>query len=91
MAVRTTETTVTFTHPFVLSSVEGPLPAGSYRLVTDEEEIPGLSFLAFRHAATMLHLPALSSPDLTRQVVPVDRTELAAVLAADGAGAAEPR
>jgi hypothetical protein len=45
MAVRTTETTVTFRHPFTLTSLDGPQPAGTYRLVTDEEEILGLSFL----------------------------------------------
>ena len=48
MSVRTTETTVTFKHPFTLPSFDGPQPAGTYRLVMDEEEILGLSFLAFR-------------------------------------------
>jgi hypothetical protein len=59
MADRTTETTVTFKHPFSLTSLDSRQPAGTYRLVMDEEEILGLSFLAFRRTATMLHIPAL--------------------------------
>ena len=42
MMVRTVETTVAFNHPFRLISVDTILPAGEYRLVTDEEEIAGL-------------------------------------------------
>jgi hypothetical protein len=41
--MRTTETMVTFRHPFVLAAVAATQPAGTYRLVTEEEEIPGLS------------------------------------------------
>jgi hypothetical protein len=47
MPVRTTETTVTFKRPFILPEFEGPQPAGTYRLVTDEEEISGLPFWLF--------------------------------------------
>ena len=83
MTVRTTETTVVFRHPFVLSSVDGPQP-GTYRLVMDEEQIPGLSFLAFRRTATMLHLPAVSASSPSYQVVSVDPAELQAALEADG-------
>jgi hypothetical protein len=46
MITRTTQTQVTFRHPFRLAAVEGMQPAGTYRLVTDEEQIPGLSFVA---------------------------------------------
>jgi len=49
MSVRTTETTVTFKHPFALPSFDGPQPAGTYRLVMDEEEI--LAFLSSLSAA----------------------------------------
>ena len=84
MAVRTTETTVTFRHPFTLTSLDGPQPAGSYRLITDEEEILGLSFLAFRRTATMLHIPAISISSHRIQVFPVNALELVVVLKADG-------
>ncbi|SRR6266550_428230 len=81
--MRTTETMVTFRHPFALA-VAATQPAGTYRLVTEEEEIPGLSFVAFRRTAMMLHLPALSSASATHQVVPVDALEWTALVAADG-------
>jgi hypothetical protein len=43
--------------------------------VTEEEEIDGLSFVAFRATAMLLHLPALSTPSATQQVVDVDPLE----------------
>ena len=82
--MRTTETTITFRHPFVLTALEATQPAGTYRLVVEEEEIPGLSFVAFRRTATLLHLPALSATSDTHQVVNVDPVEWAAVVEADG-------
>jgi len=82
--MRTIETMVTFRHPFVLAAVAATQPAGTYRLVTEEEEIPGLSFVAFRRTAMLLHLPAVSTASTTHQVVPVDPVEWAAVVEADG-------
>jgi hypothetical protein len=73
--MRTIETMVTFRHPFVLAALETAQPAGTYRLVTEEEEIPGLSFVAFRRTAMMLHLPALPATGATHQVVSVDPVE----------------
>ncbi len=61
MSDRTTETSVTFRHPFKLASFDTEQPAGTYRLVTDEEEVLGLSFLAYRRVATMLHTPSISA------------------------------
>ena len=83
MSTRTTLSSVTFTRPFTLSSVEGVQPAGTYRLVTEEEPLEGLSFAAYRRTAALLHLPAAPTPGQTRQVVPVDPDELSAVLAVD--------
>lgn len=83
MMVRTKETTITFRRPFVLSSFDHPQPAGTYRLSIDEEEILGLSFLAYRHRATLLHTPAISIVDGVHQVFAVESYELAAALAAD--------
>lgn len=83
MSVRTIETTVTFKHPFALPSFDGPQPAGTYRLVMDEEEILGLSFLAFRRTATMLHIPAVSISGHPNQVFPVNSAELTTALKAD--------
>lgn len=81
--MRTTETMVTFRHPFALAALEAAQPAGTYRVVTEEEEIPGLSFTAFRRTATMVHLPALPTTGGSHQVVQVDAVEWAALVAAD--------
>ncbi|WP_422035340.1 hypothetical protein [Reyranella sp.] len=83
MSTRTTLTSVTFTRPFLLSAVEGAQPAGTYRVVTEEEPLEGLSFGAYLRTATMIYLPAAPAPGQTRQVVPVDPDELSALLAAD--------
>ena len=83
MTVRTRESTVTFRRPFMLSAFDRPQPAGTYRLVTDEEEILGLSFLAYRQTAAMLHTPAISVPDSSHQVFVIDSEELTRALEAD--------
>jgi hypothetical protein len=82
---RSTETTVTFRRPFTLAALDGVQPAGSYRLVEEEEEIVGLSFVAFRRIATLLHVPANPAPGGTSQVVLILPDELAEALAADAA------
>jgi hypothetical protein len=83
MATRSKETTLTFSNAFALSDVDRPLPAGTYRVVVDEEDIPGLSFLAFRRIATMLHVPAISTPGGPVEIFLVNPDELAAALEAD--------
>ena len=83
MPDRSTETTVTFRHPFQLSALDGPQAAGTYMVVTDEEEILGLSYTAFRRTATLLHLPALGVSRTRAEVVCIDPLELTAALIAD--------
>ena len=56
-----------------------------------EEEVPGLSFSAFRRTATLLHLPAISTAGGRSEIVPVDPVELAAALEADAALPALPK
>jgi hypothetical protein len=84
MTVRTTETTVTFKRPFSLPELDYPQPAGTYRVTTDEEEISGLSFVAFRRIATMLRLPSLATGGGQEETVYIDANELSAALTADG-------
>ena len=57
MTTRTRETIWTFNKPFVLKGVDRLLPAGSYRVATDEDLIEGLSFPVYRRVATMIFVP----------------------------------
>ena len=70
---------MTFRHPFHLVEIGSPQPPGDYRVVTDEEEILGVSFMAYRRTATHLHLPALAATGLSSQVVQVDPLALEAL------------
>lgn len=45
---------MTFDHPFCLDDIEEELPAGSYTIETEEEQLDSTSFLAFRRVATTL-------------------------------------
>ena len=83
MSTRSTERTLTFRRPFSLSAVDDPLPAGRYRVITEEELLEGLSFAAWQRVRTLLFLPANSLPGKAREVVPIDPNELEAALAAD--------
>jgi hypothetical protein len=84
MSTRSTERTLIFRRPFSLSAVDGPLPSGRYRMITEEESLEGLSFAAWQRVRTLLFLPADALPGQARQVVPIDPKELDAALAADG-------
>jgi hypothetical protein len=83
MTTRSTDTTVTFSHSFKLHALEQPQPAGTYRVVIDEEEIVGLSFLAYRRIATMFHTPAVTEGSTTGQVHVVEQADLSDALDAD--------
>jgi hypothetical protein len=80
---RTTETEITFAHPFVLSSLIVPLEAGTYRLIVDEEEIEGLSFSAFRRTSTQLEIPSITTAIGTRQRLRVHYQDIETALAKD--------
>ena len=82
-SVRSTESEVSFRHPFYLSSVGATQPAGSYRLVVDEMQIDGLSFTAYRRVATMLHLPAIGANAAKQEVYVIEPHELEAAIKAD--------
>jgi hypothetical protein len=77
MTIRSTRTTLTFRHPFSLKGAERVMPAGDYRVVTDEELIDGLSFLAYRRVLTAIYLPATAHGSSIEMVV-IDPHDLAA-------------
>ena len=85
MSMRSTERTITFARSFRLSALDGPQPPGSYRLLTEEQRLEGLSFDAFQRVRTLLYLPANARPGQVREVIEVDPAEVAAALAADAA------
>jgi hypothetical protein len=83
MTIRTTRKTVTFRRPFSLSAIDEVQPSGTYTVDTDEELIDGLSFLAYRRVATLLHLPSTSSRVGVTELVTVNPSELEAALKTD--------
>jgi hypothetical protein len=85
MSTRITETHVTFTHSFRLSSVEGLQPAGTYRLDAEEERKAGLPFQTVDRLTLFLHLPPRTGSCDEGHIVCVDPAELADALATDAA------
>ena len=81
MTMRTTNKTITFHQPFRLEGVDGVLPPADYRVVTDEEIIEGLSFLAYRRVATSIFVPAPYGSAV--EMVTIDPADLEAAQAAD--------
>lgn len=75
--MRSTRDMITFEHPFTLAGFDAPQPPGTYMVITDEEEIPGLSFPAWRRVSTQIYLPAIGVQSATEQVVTIDPHEFA--------------
>jgi hypothetical protein len=55
-----------------LKGVDRELPAGSYRVVTDEELVEGLSFPVYRRISTMIFVPAQASSVEMVSIDPLD-------------------
>ena len=83
MTVRTTTKSVTFRRPFSLKGADGFQPAGTYVVETEEEAIPGLSFLAYRRRSTTMILSNRYGGSVVRQVVTIDPADLEAAQARD--------
>jgi hypothetical protein len=83
MAVRSSETTVTFHHPFTMPSVEGIQPAGTYRIVTDDDEVHVIPFAIATRIATYLHIPALSLKATIGNVFTITPAELSTAIEED--------
>ncbi len=84
--MRTTRDTVTFEHPFTLKSIGNMQPPGTYMVITEEEELPGLSFEAWKRVSTVMYLPAMGLGNGLEQVVTIDPSELAEAVKRDGGG-----
>jgi hypothetical protein len=77
--VRTTKSTVTFEAPFTLNEYAGELPAGTYDIEVDEEEIIGVETSAYRRVGTLLFVHQRGSTTS----IAVDGQALEAALQAD--------
>jgi hypothetical protein len=82
MNARTFHKTVVFSRPFLLKGVDRTLPAGTYRVVTDEELIEGISFPVYRRVATMIFVPT-SQGASSIEMVTIDPLDLQAALERD--------
>ena len=83
MVSRTTRTVVCFSSTFGLPDVDGPQPAGSYRVDHDEESIESLSRLAWRRVASFIYLPGIGQHGMTHQMAPINLVDLDAALEKD--------
>ena len=83
MIARTREKVVSFTKPFVLAGVDHALPAGEYRVKTDEELIEGISFPVYRRVATTIVVPAQTRGAI--EMIAIDPAVLQAALDRDAA------
>ena len=66
-----------------LRGLDGVQPPGTYMVVTEEEEIPGLSFQAWRRVSTQIHLPAMGVQSAQEQVTTIEPQDLAHARARD--------
>jgi hypothetical protein len=83
MAIRTTLSTVTFAHPFLLTSIAEEQPAGTYTVETDEEMLQTARVPAYRRIATLIRLPGRPGSSVLGYVADIDAAELAAALDRD--------
>ncbi len=83
MTMRTTTTTVALQRPFYLKGVDRLLPPASYRVITDEELIEGLSFPAYRRISTAIFVPAPSGSAV--EMAAIDPADLQAAQDQDAA------
>lgn len=91
MPTRTQERLVTIRQPFELANADKPLPKGTYRIVSEEESIEGLSFLAYRSTyraiAVPLHDRGVASADprgsASEELIPISLEELDRILEMD--------
>jgi hypothetical protein len=84
MIARSLSKTVVFSKPFLLRGVDRMLPAGDYKVVTDEELIDGLSFPVYRRVSTMIFVPAGHGAS-SIEMVTIDPLDLRGALDRDAA------
>jgi hypothetical protein len=91
MTIRTTERIVKFAQPFTLRGFDEVLPAGAYRVETDEELLESLSFPVYRRTLTVVHVPTTSDQPGVKRTISIDPHELDAALKRDRMSAVSAR
>jgi hypothetical protein len=81
MTTRSHSKSVVFSRPFELKGVDRVLPAGDYRVVTDEELVEELSFPVYRRLSTMMFVPGKSASSV--EMVAIDPQDLLSALQRD--------
>jgi hypothetical protein len=76
MTTRTRRETIHFKHPFRIKGIDRLLSPGDYEVVTDEEQIEGLSFPAFRRIATMIMVPGAPPHQSSTEMLSISSVEL---------------
>ena len=85
MTVRTRDRMWAFRNPFSLKGVDHALPAGNYRVTTDEELIESLSFPVYRRVATMIFVPGEGRPSSSVEMFTINPVDLQAAWEKDAA------
>ncbi|MGB3042221.1 MAG: hypothetical protein WBB98_03430 [Xanthobacteraceae bacterium] len=85
MTIRSRCASVVFQHDFHIEGINRRLPPGAYDVVTDEEEIEGLSFLAYRRVATSFRVTGPTRERVTTESFSVDPVDLEEALRQDAA------
>ncbi|MBR0673192.1 hypothetical protein [Neoroseomonas soli] len=82
MDTRTKSKLVEFRTPFLVSARSGPMPAGRYRVVIEEEKLLGISFPAWRRTRMTIAQHGLPNGRMPRGT-PITSAELMAALFTD--------
>lgn len=83
MTTRSQTRTVVFDAAFTLPGIGEELPAGAYRVESDDEELGGVTWTARRNLATYIHLPSIALASRPQQIVQIDADDLEAALTKD--------
>lgn len=80
MRGRSSENCVRFRGAFALKGVDRTLPAGVYRIVTEEAALDGISFIAYRRVSTSIIVPIGAGSE---EIMPIEPDDLDAALERD--------
>ena len=81
MTITSRRESVVFRHAFRIQGIDRTLPAGAYDVITDEEAIEGISFLALRRITTSFI--ACGTPRLSTESFDIDPEDLKEALRLD--------